>query len=98
MCVGCTPWRHPGPHTGACSGWFSKEGASKSLGGKTLLNPWICYNRTPVSARRLQNEVMWSAEQHNVNSTTVNLGRPDVPGQNFAGPPDGATDVNIRSA
>ena len=38
---------------------------------------------------------MWSAEQHIVDSTTVNLGPPDVPKQHFTGPPDGATHVNI---
>ena len=66
--------------------------------GERLLNPWKCCNRTPGSARRPPNRVMWSAKQHNVDSTTVNLGPPDLLGQNLAGPPDGATDVIIRSA
>ena len=42
--------------------------------------------------------VMWSAERDIVDSHTVNLGPSDVPGQNFAGAPDRATYVNIRSA
>ena len=65
--------------------------------GQILLNVLKCYKRTPGSARRPPNRVMWSAEQHIVDSTTVYLGPPDVPGQNLAGPPNGATDVNIRS-
>ena len=72
-----------------------KEGEEK---GKRRLNPSKCCNRTPGSARRPQNRVMWSAEQHIVDSNTVNLGPPDMPGQNFAGLPDGATNIISWSA
>ena len=66
--------------------------------GGRLLNPSKCCKRTPGLARGPPDRLMWSAEPHTVNSTTVNLGPPDVPGQNFAGRPDGATDVIISSA
>ena len=40
--------------------------------GKRLLNPSKCHNRTPGSAGRPQNRVMWSLEQYIVDSTIVN--------------------------
>ena len=66
--------------------------------GKRLLNPSKCCNRTPGLARRPLNRAMWRAEQHTVDSTTVNLGMPDMSGQNFTGPPNGVTDVIVWSA
>ena len=72
-----------------------KEGEEER---KRLLMSLKCCNRTLGSARIPPNCVMWSAKQHIVDSHTANLGLSDVPGQNFAEAPDGATYVNIRSA
>ena len=42
--------------------------------------------------------VMWRAGQHIIDSTTYNFGQLVVPAANFAGPLDGQSDINIRTA
>ena len=72
-----------------------KEGEEER---KRLLMSLKCCNRTLGSARIPPNCVMWSAKQHIVDSTTINLGPSDMPGQNFVGPANRETHVIIWSA
>ena len=50
------------------------------------------------AARRPPVRVMWTAEQHILDSITANVGLLVIHVQNFAGPPYRATDVNMWSS